>query len=794
MGGAASVNKAAQARLKANLDAQVVAEKEALQKYVDTASEYAKSKGTTLPSNFLEFAKISNMGFDATLVGNYYAPNKFDSKGNPFKGGERGGAGKTAADILQEQAGKIRLVTDPKFAVDKFLSDPGKYYSQAISESVFKQNVDAAKAYIKEAQNPAYKIPVSTLQNAINTGIDRYRQVQEIAAGNPFMNALVSVGLAYALPGIGTFLATELGVSAAVGTALASTAVQVAQGASFEDALKNATVNAIVNTGSNSVATEINNVIKNPAVTNAVVSAGASAVKTAAAGGSAEDIAKNIGGAIAGSATTSATGSNLVGSTVGGAVSGGVGGALSGAASALGQDAAKPKDTTTPATTTSETTLDPATQQLVTAIQQEQTSPSSSTELGQVAAITSDVPGYVTDAGTLDMTAGGITPGGVAPNVNVTATQGGTPTLTDTKQDVLETITTPKTTDTTAATGGYTPTITTTPSNVISTGGTSTAGVTDKDILNLISGTGAVTGASTGATTGTGISAGTGTGTGTTVDTTGTTGTTAGTGTGASTGATTGATTNTGAVTGATTGTGTGTGLTDTTTTGTTTTTDAGTNTDKAIFDLISGTTKGGGPTTDAGTGSTAVDTGAGVVTTPVTDTTGTGTEATTGLPDTTGTTTTTVGTDTGAGAGTGTGTDKAILDLISTDKTTGTGTATDTGTGTTAVDTGTSTDASTGAITDAATDTTDTTDTATEDTTTKPEDKYKPNLRIYGGTTPSTLSQSLGTGGTYSTGVATTGLTGSRGAGEIESKETGKKRKNVWNEASLRLKDALGV
>jgi hypothetical protein len=39
-----------------------------------------------------------------------------------------------------------------------------------------------------------------------------------------------------------------------------------------------------------------------------------------------------------------------------------------------------------------------------------------------------------------------------------------------------------------------------------------------------------------------------------------------------------------------------------------------------------------------------------------------------------------------------------------------------------------------------------------------------------------------------------TTGLTGEREAGEIDSKETGKKRKNVWNEASLRLKDALGV
>ena len=41
---------------------------------------------------------------------------------------------------------------------------------------------------------------------------------------------------------------------------------------------------------------------------------------------------------------------------------------------------------------------------------------------------------------------------------------------------------------------------------------------------------------------------------------------------------------------------------------------------------------------------------------------------------------------------------------------------------------------------------------------------------------------------------LPTTGLTSSRGAGEIESKESGKKRSTVWNEESLRLKDALGV
>jgi hypothetical protein len=60
-------------------------------------------------------------------------------------------------------------------------------------------------------------------------------------------------------------------------------------------------------------------------------------------------------------------------------------------------------------------------------------------------------------------------------------------------------------------------------------------------------------------------------------------------------------------------------------------------------------------------------------------------------------------------------------------------------------------------------------------------------------GTTP--LAQGLGTSfAPLPTAGTSVGLTGERGAGEIESKESGKQRQNVWNEASLRLKDALGV
>jgi len=88
-------------------------------------------------------------------------------------------------------------------------------------------------------------------------------------------------------------------------------------------------------------------------------------------------------------------------------------------------------------------------------------------------------------------------------------------------------------------------------------------------------------------------------------------------------------------------------------------------------------------------------------------------------------------------------------------------------------------------------------TDITTEDTT------YKPDLFVYGGktpkapTTPGRQTTNLGTtlqAPFYPTSTLGQALTGYRGAGEIEGKKTGKPRKNVWNEESLRLKDALGL
>jgi hypothetical protein len=81
--------------------------------------------------------------------------------------------------------------------------------------------------------------------------------------------------------------------------------------------------------------------------------------------------------------------------------------------------------------------------------------------------------------------------------------------------------------------------------------------------------------------------------------------------------------------------------------------------------------------------------------------------------------------------------------------------------------------------------------DTSKDEVPADKEKPYQPKIVTRTVVTPkkppapvSVLGQALGT----------TGLTASRGAGEIEDTSTGKKRKKVWNEETLRLKDALGV
>jgi len=69
---------------------------------------------------------------------------------------------------------------------------------------------------------------------------------------------------------------------------------------------------------------------------------------------------------------------------------------------------------------------------------------------------------------------------------------------------------------------------------------------------------------------------------------------------------------------------------------------------------------------------------------------------------------------------------------------------------------------------------------------------KREPAELFAGGPSSRTLGEVLAA--PFAPSSALSGLTSYRGAGEIESQRTGKPRKNVWNEASLRLKDALGL
>jgi hypothetical protein len=252
------------------------------------------------------------------------------------------------------------------FTTSEALKDPVGYAKnqiQLVGEGFGQTNqiTPDEKALINSTSSYLMSKNISTdeIQNVFNTGAQKgYAYVQR--RDNPrdsFFKDFVrgalsapgfSLALAYFLPGIGNAIGAQLtaanlitnaAISNAVGTAMASAALQIAQGANFEDAIKNATVNAIIQTGSPSVATEINKLVKIPAVSDAITSAGASALKTSVAGGSAADIERNMIGSIAGSATASAvdyktegniSAGRLAGATVGGAVTGGTEGALIG--------------------------------------------------------------------------------------------------------------------------------------------------------------------------------------------------------------------------------------------------------------------------------------------------------------------------------------------------------------------------------------------------------------------------------------------------------------------------------
>ena len=112
---------------------------------------------------------------------------------------------------------------------------------------------------------------------------------------------MLTAAVASSVPSMGSSISTQLGVSSQVGTAIASTGVQVAMGVPLDKALANATVSAVASGAKPAVAAEISNVVNSPAITNAIADAALAAGKVIATGGSADAASNAITSSLANS-------------------------------------------------------------------------------------------------------------------------------------------------------------------------------------------------------------------------------------------------------------------------------------------------------------------------------------------------------------------------------------------------------------------------------------------------------------------------------------------------------------
>jgi hypothetical protein len=182
--------------------------------------------------------------------------------------------------------------------------------------------------------------PVNVVKSVAGAAEDVVSGVKDVAK-DVLSNPVAQVALAYYAPGFGEMIAADLGVSSAVGTAIAKVGIQTASGVPLEQAILNAGVDAGVSSGVKDISPEVRKAFTdNPGLADAVTSAGASAVKTVATGGNGDEALKAAVAGAAGSTVTTATGDKVLGAATTGYATGGVTGAATAASGALGAEAA----------------------------------------------------------------------------------------------------------------------------------------------------------------------------------------------------------------------------------------------------------------------------------------------------------------------------------------------------------------------------------------------------------------------------------------------------------------------
>jgi hypothetical protein len=185
-------------------------------------------------------------------------------------------------------------------AVSKAVSNVGKAVSNVVQSAG-----NTVQAIIKNPLPTIETIALSAvgvpppLASVIVTGMN---------GGTP--TQMLTAAVASSVPSMGGSIAAKLGVSSQVGTAIASTGVQVAMGVPLDKAVANATVSAVTSGAKPAVAAEISNVVNSPAISNAIADAALAAGKVIATGGSAD-------------AATSAITNSLASSTVNAGISAG---------------------------------------------------------------------------------------------------------------------------------------------------------------------------------------------------------------------------------------------------------------------------------------------------------------------------------------------------------------------------------------------------------------------------------------------------------------------------------------
>jgi len=237
--------------------------------------------------------------------------------------------------------------------------------------------------FVKDVSNTLTQV-TQPIEKAVTAGVEDTSKnlttvlqpvEKAVTAVSQDPKALAAIAFAVAAPYAAAELAPYLSglgsYAGAAADAITGITIQVAQGVPIEKATENALVNVAVSGATNEVQKQIGKVISSPGVTNAITSTVSSGLSTAAKGGSQADVEKAMTAGLAGSAAStiykeavdasSPVTSAAIGGAAGGAVTGGTEGAVIGglqsAAGALGKELAPTP--VSPATTGKTSALSP---------------------------------------------------------------------------------------------------------------------------------------------------------------------------------------------------------------------------------------------------------------------------------------------------------------------------------------------------------------------------------------------------------------------------------------------------